>query len=76
MERAKKFYVEKNLRVTSAQSPEVEFLPLIHEFEVYLRDTEMFKRDYDAAITLNKEEEEDTKNEEMEQEGIGYRGTF
>ena len=35
-----------------------EFLPLVHEFEVFLRDADMFKRDYEEAITLNKEEEE------------------
>ena len=50
-----------------------EFLPMIHEFEVFLRDADMFQSDYEEAITLNKEEEMD---EEEVKEGIGYRGTF
>ena len=76
MERAKKFYLEKNIQITSSQTPSMpsEFLPLVHEFEVFLRDADMFKRDYEEAITLNKEEEE--TDEEGDQEGIGYRGTF
>ena len=48
-------------------------MPLVHEFEVFLRDADMFKKDHEEAITLNKEEDTD---EEVEQEGIGYRGTF
>jgi hypothetical protein len=50
MERVKSYYVDKNVRGIGA---EVEFIDLVHDFEVYIRDSEMFepsKRGADIAL--------------------------
>ena len=63
IERAKKFFEKKNIRYIDPENPPTEFLPLTHEFEVFLRDAEMFTRDHEEAITLNKEEDTDEEND-------------
>jgi len=41
MERAKSFYVDKDVRCVGVGA-QVEFIDLVHDFEVYIRDQEMF----------------------------------
>ena len=59
MDRMRTFYIEKDVRENKREDKK-EFVDLVHEFEVYLRDSEMFE----ATVGLDS------------QEGIGYRGLF
>lgn len=63
-DRIKQFYIDRDVR---AQSTRTEFLPLVHDFEVYLRDTEMFEHDsHDLA----------DDNGHVQGVGVGYKGVF
>ena len=53
------FYIEKDVRENKREDKK-EFVDMVHEFEVYLRDSEMFE----ATVGFES------------QEGIGYRGLF
>ena len=64
-ERAKQFYIDRDIK---GDNKKQEFLPLVHDFEVYLRDHEMFDNSA-GAVELD----------EYDQPcglGVGYRGTF
>lgn len=51
MERARSYYVDKNVRGIGA---EVEFIDMVHDFEVYIRDSEMFEASkHGGDISLN-----------------------
>ena len=63
-DRVKQFYIDRDIRGNVKRT---EFLTIVHDFEVYIRDEEMFQSNSPAALD---------ENGEACGVGVGYKGVF
>lgn len=73
MHRIKTFYIEKGVRKNNIEDKK-DFLDLVHEFEVYIRDIDMFE-----SVEINdiyNVTEQDDNYFMSSQQGIGFEESF